>query len=226
MAKNKFSPAIIGNGTKYKYLVYFDNKFPFVHQNLITINLGVSISVNRNVDVFQTMTQSQGAYIKSETVYPTGLVEDSAYDLHSATYAYAGARDTAEIYSDRYVDDYINTNAVKNNHSKLGYSFIIGIISVIMSYFLAVPLGILMARKKDKLVDKIGTLYIVFIIAVPSLAYIFMFKAIGGKLGLPTSFLMESETKMMYILPIVSLALPSIAGLMKWLRRYMVDQMN
>lgn len=226
VAKNKFSPAIIGNGTKYKYLVYFDNKFPFVHQNLITINLGVSISVNRNVDVFQTMTQSQGAYIKSETVYPTGLVEDSAYDLHSATYAYAGAKDTAEIYSDRYVDDYINTNAVKNNHSKLGYSFIIGIISVIMSYFLAVPLGILMARKKDKLVDKIGTLYIVFIIAVPSLAYIFMFKAIGGKLGLPTSFLMESETKMMYILPIVSLALPSIAGLMKWLRRYMVDQMN
>ena len=30
----------------------------------------------------------------------------------------------------------------------------------------------------------------------------------------------------MYILPIVSLSLPSIAGLMKWLRRYMIDQMN
>ena len=226
VAKDKFSPAIMGNGTKYKYLVYFDNKFPYVHQNLVKINLGISISVNRNVDVFQTMTQSQGAYIKSETVYPTGFVEDSAYDLHSATYAYAGAKDTADIYSDRYADDYINTGSVKNNRSKLGYSFIIGIIAVIMSYFLAIPLGIIMARKKDKLVDKIGTIYIVFILAVPSLAYIFMFKAIGGKIGLPTSFLMESETKMMYILPIVSLALPSIAGLMKWLRRYMVDQMN
>ena len=30
----------------------------------------------------------------------------------------------------------------------------------------------------------------------------------------------------MYILPIVSLALPSVANLMKWIRRYMIDQMN
>jgi oligopeptide transport system permease protein len=30
----------------------------------------------------------------------------------------------------------------------------------------------------------------------------------------------------MYILPVVSLALPSVANLMKWLRRYMIDQMN
>ena len=83
-----------------------------------------------------------------------------------------------------------------------------------------------MARKKDKLVDKIGTVYIVFIMAVPSLAYIFLFKAIGGKMGLPTTFDMESTSKLMYILPIISLALPSVANLMKWLRRYMIDQMN
>ena len=83
-----------------------------------------------------------------------------------------------------------------------------------------------MARKKDKLLDKLGTLYIVFIMAVPSLAYIFMFKAIGGKLGLPTTFNMDGETALMYALPIISLALPSIANLMKWLRRYMIDQMN
>jgi oligopeptide transport system permease protein len=30
----------------------------------------------------------------------------------------------------------------------------------------------------------------------------------------------------MYILPLVSLALPSIANTMKWLRRFMIDQMN
>ena len=30
----------------------------------------------------------------------------------------------------------------------------------------------------------------------------------------------------MYVLPIISLALPTIAGQMKWLRRYMIDQMN
>ena len=30
----------------------------------------------------------------------------------------------------------------------------------------------------------------------------------------------------MFLLPIISLALPSVANLMKWLRRYMIDQMN
>ena len=43
---------------------------------------------------------------------------------------------------------------------------------------------------------------------------------------MPTTFDMESTSKLIFVLPIVSLALPSIANLMKWLRRYMVDQMN
>ena len=111
--------------------------------------------------------------------------------------------------------------------SKLGFSFINGIISVVMAYLIGIPVGVAMARKKDRLVDKIGTMYIIFIIAVPSLAYIFLFKAVGGQVfGLPTLFDMEANSKAMYILPIISLALPSIAGLMKWMRRYMIDQMN
>ena len=77
----------------------------------------------------------------------------------------------------------------------MGYSFVIGLIAVIMSYLIGVPLGILMARKKDRLVDKIGTLYIVFIIAVPSLAYIFLFKAIGGSFGLPTTLITSIHSK-------------------------------
>ena len=43
---------------------------------------------------------------------------------------------------------------------------------------------------------------------------------------MPTTFDMESTSKLMYVLPVVSLALPSIASLMKWMRRYMIDQMN
>ena len=66
-----------------------------------------------------------------------------------------------------------------------------------------------------------------FITAVPSLAYIFLFRAIGSSLfKLPTTFDMEHPTWLMYVLPIISLALPSIANTMKWLRRYMIDQMN
>ncbi|MCM1107043.1 MAG: ABC transporter permease [Blautia sp.] len=221
----KFSPAIMGNGTMHKYLLYFDSKFPYIHQNIVTINLGTSYSVNQGSDVFDTMTRAQGSYVKSTITFPTGLTEASADDLHSATYV-KGSRETSLVYEDRFTDDYTRVRTMKANHSKIGFSFMIGILATLMSYILGVPLGILMARKKDKLVDKIGTFYIVFIMAVPSLAYIFLFKAIGGKAGLPTTFDLEATSKLMYILPIVSLALPQVGNLMKWLRRYMIDQMN
>lgn len=222
---DKFSPAIIGNGTMHKYLVYCDSTFPFIHQNILSINLGLSYTVNSGVDVFTTMTKTQGSYISSTITYPTGLVEESADNLHSATYL-ADSLHSSLIYETRYTDDYTMVETLKGGSSKMGYSFFIGIIATVLAYALGVPLGIAMARKKDGFVDKIGTLYIVFIIAVPSLAYIFLFKAMGSKLGLPTTFNMDAANKVMYVLPIVSLALPQVANLMKWLRRYMIDQMN
>ena len=221
-----FSPAIMGNGTQHKYLLYFDKTFPFIHQNIITLNLGESYTVNRGVDVFTTMTDSQGSYVLSNMTFPTGLVEDSADNLHTATYA-ANSRATNKVYAERFTDDYTNVTTFKVGKSKLGFSFVIGIISVLLSYMIGLPIGLTMALRKDKLIDKIGTVYIMFIIAVPSLAYIFLFKAVGGRLfGLPTLFNVDSKDKLMYILPIISLSLPSIANLMKWMRRYMIDQMN
>ena len=220
-----FAPAIIGNGTFHKYLLYFDGEFPYLHQNFATINLGTSYTVNRGVDVFDTMSQSQGPYALSTMTFPTGLTEDSADDLHTATYL-AGSREANPVNADRFTDDYTNVATTKTGMSKTGYSFVIGIIATIGAYILGVPLGIVMARRKEGLVDKLGTFYIVFILAVPSLAYIFLFKAIGGRLGLPTTFDMSQINKLMFVLPIVSLALPSVANLMKWMRRYMIDQMN
>ena len=222
----KFSPAIIGNGTHHKYLLYFDSQFPYVHQNLLTIKLGSSYSIRKDIDVFNVMTDTQGAFATSVVTYPTGLVEESADNLHSATYVPDSLEKGTVVIKDRFVDNYTNISTYKDGMSKMGYSFVIGIISVLLAYLLAIPLGTLMALKKDKFLDKVGTIYIVFIMAVPSLAYIFLFKAIGSKVGLPTTFDMNSPTWLMYILPIVSLALPSIANLMKWLRRYMIDQMN
>ncbi len=222
---NTFAPAIMGNGTYHKYLLYVDKQFPFVHQNLFTLNLGKSYAVNQGIDVFDTMTKKQGSYVMQTTTFPTGLTEESADDLHTAVFSY-GSRETNKVNSDRFTDDYTSVNTFKNGKSKIGYSFSIGIIAVLLMYLIGIPLGIAMARHKDKLIDKIGTLYIVFIVAVPSLAYIFLFKAIGGKLGFPTTFDIQATSKMVYVLPIVSLALKPIADTMKWLRRYMIDQMN
>ena len=221
----KFSPAIMGNGTTHKYLLYFDSQFPFLHQNLIKIKLGKSYSVSEGIDVADTMTNRQGEYVKSTITYPSGLKEKSADDLHTATYLH-GTQSSSKILKERYVDDYTNTDTVKAQKSKMGFSFINGILSSILAYIIAVPTALLMARKKDKLADKIGTAYIIVIISVPSLAYIFLTRAIGGALGLPTVFDLEKAKATMYILPIISLALPSIANVMRWLRRYIIDQMN
>lgn len=223
---DKFSPAIMGNGTKHKYLLYFDGNFPFIHQNLLEINLGVSYSVNTGIDVFDTMTETQGSYVKSEVIYPTGLTESAADNLHTATYT-AGSLEANDMLSARFVDDYTSVKLNKNGLSKMGYSFSIGIVATTLAYLLGLPLGVLMARKKDKLVDKLGTIYIIFITATPSLAYIFLFKAIGSSVfSLPTTFNVDQMSVAMYVLPVISLALPSVANLMKWMRRYMIDQSN
>ena len=220
-----FSPAIMGNGTLHKYLLYFDNTFPYIHQNFLTIKLGTSYSVNKGVDAFETMIQPQGNYVKSTTYYPTGVVEESADNLHTATYL-AGSRDLNLVYADLYTDDYTNVSLVKDSGSRISYSFVVSIIASALAYCIGLPLGILMAKKKDTWVDRLGNAYIVVLMAVPGLAYMLMLKAIGTKLGLPTTFSLDNPTAAMYIMPIISSTLGAIAGEMKWMRRYMVDQMN
>ena len=189
------------------------------------MSLGTSYSVNQGVDVWDTMTQTQGAYVTGEVAYPTGLTTQSADNLHTATYVEGSLTAGGEFVQARFVDDYTNLSTNKAGKSRMGYSFTIGIIATVIAYALGLPLGILMALKKGKLADKLGTLYIIFIIAVPSLAYIFMFKGIGMSMGLPITFDTAGNWTY-YLLPIISLALPSIGGLMKWMRRYMIDQSN
>ena len=132
----KFSPAIMGNGTLHKYLLYFDDTFPYVHQNFVKIRLGTSYSVNKGVDAFDTMVQPQGNYVKSTTYYPTGAVQESADDLHTATYL-AGSRELNLVYQELYTDDYTNVSLVKDSGSRISYSFIVSIIASALAYIVA-----------------------------------------------------------------------------------------
>ena len=222
----KFSPAIMGNGTRHKYLLYCDSRFPFVHQNFIRLNLGTSYAVSTGSEVWDTLTSPQGSFKASYVTYPTGVKAYTADDLHTAQYAAGSLANGTQTLQAHFVDDYTVVRTHKQGLSKLGYSFLIGISSVVLSYLLAIPLALWMARKRDKLPDRLGTSYIVFIMAVPSLAYIFLCKALGGALGLPTTFDMENPGWLQYVLPVISLALPAAANIMKWLRRYLVDQMS
>lgn len=223
-------PAVVCSGCKNKYLLYFDNRFPFVHQNWVSLNMGRSFPYPSGDDILELWTNRQGEDKLSNIQYPKDIAENtgqyvqSADNLHKCTYM----QHLSEIESQRFLDNYAKCEKIKKDPSRLGYSFIIGIIATVLTYLLGVPIGIMMARYKNKLFDKIGIIYIVFVMAVPSLAYIYLFQLVGGKMGLPTDFALKNNFSkwLLYVLPIVSLVLPSIAGIMKWIRRYMIDQMN
>lgn len=221
-------PAIVGNGTTHRYLLYFDNKFPFIHQNFIHFSLGYS---NDETEVLSKLFDQTGEVDLKEQEFPanlgTGIKEPTSFDFHTATFSYSTVLSQEEY--DRFGSRYTVCDVHKKDVSRLTYSFSIGIIATIISYFIGIPLGVLMARKKDKIADKVGIGYIIFIIAVPSLAYIYMITALGSQLfGLPNNFADSTVSArwLLYVLPVVSLSMPGIAGEMKWVRRYMIDQEN
>ena len=220
--------AITGSGTQHKYLLYFDSRFPFIHQNFIHINLGTSYTTYRGDEITQVINRPTGEMKSFKQQYPnqigTDVYVDTAIDFHSLTYNPAEISDAdKELFPDNYTVYSYHFKGL----SRLENSFVMGIISLILAYAIGLPLGITNARRKDKLADKLGSAYIIFIMSVPALAYIFLFAAIGTKLfHLPYKFASAQVKWMAYILPTISLALPSIGSLMKWMRRYMIDQMN
>ena len=216
--------ALIGSGTTHKYLIYTDTVFPWLHQNIISLNFGKSYPSYQGLEVMTVLFQSQGSEVKRPVVYPTGLEGNSGIIFGSLEYK--SVLDRMDLQ--KFTDHYATYQTKKNQPSMVGTSFIMGIFAILLAYGLGLPLGVLMARRKDKLADKLGMVYIIFIIAVPSLAYIYLFRWLGTSLfGLPSVFTVYgAEDIRSWILPIISLSLPSIAGLMLWTRRYVVDQMN
>ncbi len=231
--KRSNMPALVGSGTRHRYLIYFDNKFPFVHQNFFHLRLGTSISVANGQDLVDFMKTDTGQPDYFDQVLPVDIDNENAekkslpWNFHEVTYLKNNGSGTGTSSYFALDDNYTRIEGVYyQGVSRIGISFILGIISTFIAYLLGLPLGVWMAQRKDKLVDKLGNIYIIFIMAVPSLAYIFMLSSLGSRLfGLPLDA-QTTSNPIVYILPVISLTLPSLGGLMKWMRRYMVDQQN
>lgn len=108
---------------------------------------------------------------------------------------------------------------------KIPYSVGLGLASLGLSLFTGLGLGVLMARFKGKFMDHLGTVYIVFINAVPAAVY-FLFIQLYGTDLFNIRMLFDSNNPSTWILPIISMALGSSAGYAMWMRRYMVDELN
>ncbi|MGN0754478.1 MAG: ABC transporter permease [Aristaeellaceae bacterium] len=108
---------------------------------------------------------------------------------------------------------------------KAPVSIKLGVMSMALSLLMGIPLGTAMARSKGKFWDRIGTVYIVFINAVPAAVYYIFIQMYGtGFLKIPMLF--DEKNLVTWILPVFSMSLGSTASYAMWLRRYMVDEMN
>lgn len=108
---------------------------------------------------------------------------------------------------------------------KIPYSLRFGLISMAVSLPLGMILGIVMALNKGGILDKIGNGYIVVIQAVPNAIYFLLIQVYGSEL-LNCSMLFREGKPITMVLPVLTLAMPSIASYGMWLRRYMVDETN
>ena len=117
---------------------------------------------------------------------------------------------------------------------KIAVSLRLGLISLAIALSLGLPLGVIMARStrtRFKIGDRLGTVFIVLVQAMPSAVYHILIQFAGSQthigkdiLGLPMLF--DAANPRSYILPVISLAIGNIAYYAMWLRRYMVDEAN
>ena len=218
-------PAVQCSGCEHEYLFYMNGTFPFIHNNWINLRFGQSYPTFNGIEAFEVISTGQGELEKVETVFPTGYTSNSAADLYSCEYKPTEILD--RIDQRKFDTNYANCANNYTAPSMISISYIFGILGILLSYIIAIPAGIQMAQNKGKWQDKLGMVYINFMISVPSLAFIYLMKLFGGGLGLPDKFPQFGFSDMRsYILPVLILGLLGTSGLMIWMRRYMVDQSN
>lgn len=106
---------------------------------------------------------------------------------------------------------------------RMGVSFKIGIIAVVLELGLGYPIGVLMAKYKDGIFDKAVLGYIISIDAIPGVAYYYIWMAIlCGLLGLPRAY--AADNFLSWLPAILTMGFTGMAGIAMWVRRFMVDE--
>lgn len=108
--------------------------------------------------------------------------------------------------------------------SRFHVSMRIGLIAMAIALVIGVIIGTLQAMFKGRLPDHIGTAYTIFVNSVPHLVSYSLVLVVGNKVfNLPSTY-STARPGITSVLPVICLALTSIAGYALWTRRYMVDE--
>lgn len=115
---------------------------------------------------------------------------------------------------------------VKVIGNKFEISMRLGLTALSIAVVIGVLIGIIQTRHKDKLLDHLGTAYTIFVNAVPPLVSYSLVLIFGSRvLGFPSMYSTRNAGRSS-VLPIVCLAMGSIAFYALWTRRYMIDEIN
>ncbi len=120
-------------------------------------------------------------------------------------------------FKNAYVIDVIFVN-------KMPHSFRIGMIAVIVELAIGYPAGVMMAKRKDGIFDKIGKAYIITIDAIPGIAYYYIWMTIFMLIGLPITY--ADGEFLTYLAPALTMGFTGMAGIALWVRRFMLDEFN
>lgn len=217
--------AVVGSGTEHKYLVYANSQFPFIHQNIVTLDLGLSYPTFSNIAVTHVISDGQGQKEMRELTLPSGQTKSTTIDIYTRTYKSPSKLDRQEIANFGKGDSYANVRYTRKDPSMLASSAIIGLISLVITYAIGLPWGSYMARFKDKTFDKGSTYFLTFLMAFPSIALLYILRYLLSKVGFPDVFpILGAESALSYLGPAIVLASYGIPGLAIWFRRYLIDQ--
>jgi oligopeptide transport system permease protein len=218
--------AVVGSGTKYRYQIYFNGSFPYIHQNIIKFNLGTSYPTYAGNAVSSVIGSRQGQQVTEQITTANGKKYNTSDNVYQRSYQPRGKQDSME--KEIYQDDYVNTTPELQDPSMIGTSFRAGLVGLLFAYAVSIPMAIYMARKKGKLFDKIGTGFITVMTAVPSLAIIYVFRYMGASLlGLPDTFpTLGASAFSSWVMPAIILGILNVTGLVIWFRRYIIDQQS
>lgn len=157
-----------------------------------------------------------------KTVCLTSFTEDSGvyytavYDCRTVVMNLGRSFFMTGGYQGQYVLDII--------FQKMGVSFNVCIIAVVVQLFLGYPAGIAMAKHKDGVFDRIGKAYIITIDAIPGVAYYYIWMWLFSAIGLPIAYTQENFAS--YLAPALTMGFTGMAGIALWVRRYMLDEFN
>ena len=129
----------------------------------------------------------------------------------------------SRTYNNQYILDLLT--------SRMGISFIISIVTVVLTYISSIPLGVAMAKKPGGIVDKVGNIFIVLNYAIPAIVFYLIMNNLFGRFEVGGDhifhFSYDSSSPFLTLIPpVFCVWFLSIPGLAIWVRRFMADELS